>query len=173
MNSSDSVKESKIINLFNKIKLNKKFQVIIVIVISLIIVFGLITSNKEVDKTNEVAVDEISSYVTNLERRLTNTLKTVDGAGNVSVVITVESGMETVLAMTTTTKQTVGGTETVETPLIVNGKTVIVKEVYPKIVGVLIVAQGAKNIAVLNKIQQATTSLLNINLNQIEILTMK
>lgn len=173
MSSSDSVKESKIINLFNKIKLNKKFQVIIVIVISLIIVFGLITSNKEVDKTNEVAVDEISSYVTNLERRLTNTLKTVDGAGNVSVVITVESGMETVLAMTTTTKQTVGGTETVETPLIVNGKTVIVKEVYPKIVGVLIVAQGAKNIAVLNKIQQATTSLLNINLNQIEILTMK
>lgn len=173
MNSSDSVKESKIINLFNKIKLNKKFQVIIVIVISLIIVFGLITSNKEVDKTNEVAVDEISSYVSNLERRLTNTLKTVDGAGNVSVVITVESGMETVLAMTTTTKQTVGGTETVETPLIVNGKTVIVKEVYPKIVGVLIVAQGAKNIAVLNKIQQATTSLLNINLNQIEILTMK
>jgi stage III sporulation protein AG len=81
--------------------------------------------------------------------------------------------METVLATTSTTTTTQNGTETVETPLVVNGKTVVLMEVYPKITGVLIVAQGAKNIAVLNKIQQAAVSLLDINVNQIEILTMK
>jgi stage III sporulation protein AG len=55
----------------------------------------------------------------------------------------------------------------------VNGKTVVVKEMYPKIIGVLIVAEGAGNIGVMTRIQKATTSLLDIEINQIEILTMK
>lgn len=172
MNNSGSEKESKFTKILSNLKTNKKFQIIVIAVVILTIIFTF-TSSSTQQKSDDIVVDQISSYVTNLENRLSETLKTVEGAGNVSVVITVESGMETVLAMTTTTKQTAGGTETIETPLIVNGKTVVVKEVYPKIVGVLIVAQGAKNIAVLNKIQQATTSLLNINPNQIEILTMK
>ncbi len=172
MNNSGSEKESKFTKILSKLKTNKKFQIIVIAVVILTIIFTF-TSSSTQQKSDDIVVDQISLYVTNLENRLSETLKTVEGAGNVSVVITVESGMETVLAMTTTTKQTAGGTETIETPLIVNGKTVVVKEVYPKIVGVLIVAQGAKNIAVLNKIQQATTSLLNINPNQIEILTMK
>ena len=47
------------------------------------------------------------------------------------------------------------------------------KENYPEITGVLIVAKGANSISVLTKIQNATTSLLDININKIEILTMK
>ena len=116
--------------------------------------------------------NSVDSYVTNLEERLSKTLSKVKGAGKVSVIITVESGMETVLASKIITTETPTGTEVEETPLIVNGKTVVVKELYPKIVGVLIVAEGANNISVMNKIQQATISLLDIQLNQIEILSM-
>ena len=173
MNSSEIKNQGKVTKLLNKFKTDKKFQIVVVILISLVLIYSLYSNNNESQKLEVGTNDEISQYVTNLENRLSNTLKTVEGAGNVSVVITVESGMETVLAMTTTIKELSNGTETIETPLIINGKTVIVKEVYPKIIGVLIVAQGAKNIAVLNKIQQATTSLLNINPNQIENLTMK
>ena len=54
-----------------------------------------------------------------------------------------------------------------------NGKTVVLKELYPKINGVVIVAEGANNITVMRKIQQATTSLLGVDLGRIEILTMK
>ena len=80
--------------------------------------------------------------------------------------------METVLAMKTTTKENANGIVESETsPIIINGKTVVVKELYPKIVGVLIVSDGAKNISVMNKLQQAAVSLLNININQIEILS--
>jgi stage III sporulation protein AG len=43
---------------------------------------------------------------------------------------------------------------------------------YPKIKGVLIIAEGANSIASINKLQQATISLLDININQIEILSM-
>ena len=51
--------------------------------------------------------------------------------------------------------------------------TVTLKEEYPKITGVLIVAEGAENLIVNYKIQQATMSLLNIEADKIEILTMK
>ena len=84
-----------------------------------------------------------------------------------------DSGIETVLASKTTITETNGGKETVETPLVINGKTVVIKEVYPKASGVLIVAEGAGNIMVYKRIQQATLSFLDVDLNKIEILTMK
>ena len=82
--------------------------------------------------------------------------------------------METVLAMQTTTKESANGQiEVLTSPIIINGKTVVLKEMYPKVKGVLIVSEGAKSIAVMTKLQQATMSLLDIEINQIEILTMK
>lgn len=154
---------------FDKLLKNKysKFIVPIILVIVVIVILfntsGLFTTN--------VGIED--DYASILENKLCQTLSQVDGAGKVSVVITVESEMETVLAMKKTVTETVNGTEIEETPILVNGKTVVLKELYPKIIGVLIVAEGAKNIAVLSKIQQATVSLLDINVNQIEILTMK
>lgn len=167
-----SVKSNIIDKLFSKIKTNKKMQYIIVavlIVISLIMLSFTYMPKKE----GESSDDCIATYVLSLENRLSQTLSKVDGAGKVSVVITVESGMETVLATKTTEKQTSSGVEKESAPIIVNGKPVVIKEKYPKVIGVLIVAEGAKNISVMSKLQQATVSLLDINLNQIEILSMK
>ncbi len=155
---------------FAKIKNNKKMRyalVAILLAVVILIVFFNFNSGKKSVSTVE------DKYVADLENRLSGTLSRVEGVGKVSVVITVESGMETVLAMKTTTTQTSAGTEIVETPILVNGKTVVLKEAYPKIIGVLIVAEGVENIMVLSKVQQAAVSLLDINVNQIEILSMK
>lgn len=165
-------KNSKINKIINKIRTDKKLQYVIlitlVIVAFLVFTFGY---NKSESKS-VVNTDFVSNYVDNLEEKLSKTLSKVKGAGKVSVVITIESGMETVLAMKTTTKEDVNGKiESESTPIVINGKTVVVKELYPKIVGVLIVADGAKNISVMSRLQQATVSLLNINANQIEILS--
>ena len=164
----DNTKCSKILN---KIKTNKFLQYLLVIV--LLVVAAFILFGGEIFNKNTASGSFSESYVSDLELRLENALSKVEGAGQVSVVITVESGMESVLAMETVTKESSAGKETIETPIIVNGKTVTLKEMYPKITGVLIVAEGANKIGVLNRIQQATTSLLDINVNQIEILTMK
>lgn len=167
-----SGKTNYIDKLFNTVKTNKKVQYLVVAILVLIAVITLIFSY--LPKNNAEKVDDsISLYVSSLEKRLSDTLSKVDGAGNVSVVITVESGMETVLATKTTEKQTSSGVEKETSPIIINGKPVVIKEKYPKVIGVLIVAQGAKNISVMQKLQQATVSLLDINLNQIEILSMK
>ena len=170
---SDSEKNlNPLLNIINKIKQNKKLQYFLIAVMFLAVAI-FVCLGLEKSQANTSESDEITSYIQTLENKLSNTLSSVDGAGKVSVVITVESGMETVLAMETTTKETTGGKTITEIPVIVNGKTVVVKELYPKISGVLVVAEGAKNISVLTKIQQAIISLLDINLNQIEILSMK
>jgi len=159
--------------ILNKIKANKKLQILLVAIIVLISLFVIYSTIGKSDGGEYKESDMVTNYVANLETRLSETLSKVEGAGNVSVVITVNSGMENVLAMKTTTKETTNGVETESSPLLVNGKTVVLKQNYPPIVGVMIVAQGANNIGVLSKLQQATVSLLNISLNQIEILTMK
>ena len=159
---------------FDKIKNNKILRITLIAILAIIIVFIAFGVNKkQTGQESAYSASAVDEYVSNLENKLTKTLSKVEGAGDVSVIITVESGMETVLATKTTVTETSNGKETIETPIIVNGKTVVLKEMYPKIVGVLIVAKGASNISVLNKLQQATISLLDININQIEILTMK
>ena len=167
---SDLIKRFKFLD---KLKKNKVFTYLIIIsVIIIFFAFFVLTDNSK-SNSSEILLSTSEQYVQSLEKRLSSTLSRVEGAGKVSVVINVESGMETILAMKTTVVETSSGKETTQTPLLVNGKTVVVKEKYPNIVGVLIVCEGAGNISVLYKIQQATVSLLNIELKQIEILTMK
>lgn len=159
-------------NFFNRLKNNKTAEYIFLAILSLTIIaifaFSLSGKNSSVESSDAVDV-----YVRDLEDRLSNTLSKVDGAGKVSIVITVNSGMETVIATEKTSVTENGKTTVIDEPILVNGKTVTLMEKYPKIIGVLIVAEGAKNITVMQKIQQATISLLNIELSQVEILTMK
>ena len=157
-----------------KIKGNKKVYYAIACILSVLLilfVFGGSSLKKSSSKTE--ATDAVSIYVAGLEERLTRILSDVDGVGKVSVAIKVESGTETVFATKTTIMETANGKETVETPILVNGKPVVLKELYPKISGVLIVAEGAGSFSTLRKIQQATISFLGVELNKIEILTMK
>ena len=140
---------------------------LIIIVFVLFLFLAFYPQNDE-KTTGEFSV---SNYISELEEKLTKTLSLVDGAGKVQVVINVESGIETVLAMKTTTTENNGYVEIVETPIIVNGKTVVLKEKFPQITGVLIVCES-NNLMVKSKIIQATISLLNIDSEQIEILKM-
>lgn len=158
-------------NFFEKIKNSKKIQIFLVLIIAIFIVILMFSGSKSVQDTSTLSIEE--SYVLSLEDRLSKTLSKVQGVGSVSVVITIESGLETIIASKTVTEQTSQGTKTETTPILVNGKTVTLKEVYPKIKGVLIVAKGANSLSVINKIHQATTSLLDIDSNKIEILSMK
>lgn len=159
-------------NVLERIRKNKKIQYILIALILAIMVMFFVFDFGKKAQTSTIEKDIASEYVLELENKLSTCLSKVKDAGEVSVVISVESGMETVLAMDTITKETSSGIETQTTPIVINGKTVIVKEMYPKITGVLIVAEGAKNLSVMNRLQQATMSLLDIDINQIQILSM-
>ena len=153
----------------NRIKSDKKSRMVILVVIfSLFAAFLLLVGVPKKEAVSEKNDD----YVETLEKKLSSVLGKINGAGKVAVMITVESGMETVLATKTSVTETNGRKVTEETPLVVGGKTVILKENYPKIVGVLIIAEGADNISVMRKIQDATLSVLDVSLKQVEILSM-
>ena len=168
MNKNDNKK----INIIERIKNSKKVQYAAVIIISLIITIIFLISSF-FSKSNVSETDDVDAYVNGLEKKLSKVLSEVKGVGNVSVIIKVDGGIETVIAKKTTTTENGGKIETEDTPILVNGKTVTLKELYPKISGVIIVAEGADNISVMKKIQQATISLLDVDINKIEILAMK
>ena len=167
MNSVKSIMN----DLVKKLKENKKLQLIIVVIIAVILIFSIFSSGNKSNAINDT--NDITQYVSSLEDKLCNLLSKVEGCGKVSVAIMIDSGKETVLAMKKTTTESSGKIEIEETPIIVNGKTVVLKENFPKITGVLIVCEGANKISVMKKIQQATTSLLDVDINKIEILAMK
>ncbi len=157
--------------ILEKIKTNKILKCILVAILGAVLLIVIFSGTK---KESQVEYDnEIIEYVYSLEDRLSKTLNKVSGAGDVKVVINIKSGVQTVLAMNTVKKETSNGVEIEETPLIVNGKTVVLKELLPEITGVLIVAQGADNIMVKSKLVNATKALLDIDSGKIEILTMK
>ena len=96
---------------FEKLKSKNKLQYLFIGIIVLILVFVFsFNFDLSANKTS-ASNDLIESYVDNLEKKLSKTLSKVEGAGEVSVVITVESGMETVLAMKTVKTETSSGLE--------------------------------------------------------------
>ena len=148
--------------LISKFKI--EYLLILVFAVVLLIIFTGGSSNDDVKQ-----VSTIDSYVEALEKKLSLALSKIDGAGKVSVVISVESGMQTVLATEKTTENGV----TREEPFTVGGKTVVIKETYPEITGVLIVAKGANNLSTKVAIINATAALLDIQSNKIQVLPMK
>lgn len=156
-----------------KLKGSKTAEYIFLGIISVAVIAVLAVSFTGTPQTEAYDGDETIAYVKDLENRLEKTLSAVNGAGNVSVVITVESGKETVLAEETVTVTDENGrTTTTSSPVLINGKPFVLKENYPKVIGVLIVAQGADSISVMRNLQQAAVSLLNIEPSRIEILAM-
>lgn len=126
---------------------------------------------------DNAAASYSDSYVAELESKMAKSLSKVKNAGKVEVVLTVEGGMKTVLACTTTTtSETVDGiTKVTETtaPVMVNGKPMVLMEAYPEVIGVIIVAQGADDLWVKNQLVRACQSLCNVKAANIEVFTMK
>lgn len=150
-------------------KLLSKIKIEYLIIGIIAIVCLLTISGSFSKKTNSEDKSDVDEYVENLESKLKKNLSLVSGAGKVSVIISVESGMETVLATVKTRDD-----ETVtEEPFTVGGKTVVITETYPKISGVVIVAEGADNLQVRVSLINATCVFLNIDSEKIQILTRK
>ena len=174
MDEKKSQQTKKQKGIFARIKSIKNIEVIIAACLGIAVLFIMLsTLNFSGGGKKDTGEFSASEYVSALEDKLSKILSEVEGAGKVKVMLTVESGMETVTAMETVVTQTGDKTVTSTSPVIVGGKTVILKEMYPKITGVLIVAGGAGSIKVRLELLKATSSVLSIDEKIIEIYTMK
>lgn len=160
-NKNNSIKE-----FLKKIKPEYVLAVAAVVAIIAMFASGIATQSK----TEENEANTAESYVQMLENKLSGELSKIKGAGKVSVIISVERGITNELA--TQTGSSLSGEKTQE-PVIVNGKPIVLGEVYPEIRGVVIVAQGGDKLAVKMSILNAAMVFLSVDASKIEILTMK
>ena len=103
-----------------------------------------------------------------MEDRLSEALSKIDGAGEVTVVLTVRDGPRQVLAQDSREEQ--GETETV---VISRGsstqETVTVQELYPSYQGALLVCPGGDDPTVCLKLTEATSALTGLGADKISI----
>ncbi|MBO7187549.1 MAG: hypothetical protein J6V68_04045 [Clostridia bacterium] len=156
---------NKIINFF---KNNKTAQVIFISILCVIILVIAISSFNNVKSK-----DTVSSYATMLEEKLIDTLSTIDGVGKIKVALTVSSENYQEIAYETTVKDFGGTTETVTSPIIINGEPVVIKTCYPEILGVVIVAEGANDYLTCFRLVESTANLLKISVDKINVYAMK
>ena len=135
-------------------------------------------------KADEAALSE-NEYVARLESRLTSLLSEIDGAGEVSVMITLASSKEKVVEKDTqeekeqvTENDSQGGnrvtqnTSRSETAVHdeTDGKTPYVsKELSPEVEGVVVIAPGGGDAVVVKNITEAVQALFGIDTHKIRI----
>ena len=125
-----------------------------------------------------------------LERRLEGILRTMDGVGQVRVMITLSSRSSRVYAenvvrseATTSEQDDVGGqrqqqdTQSQQTIVTINGQggyqqPILVREYEPAVEGVIISAQGAGDPRIRAELLAAAQVALGVDLNSVQVLTM-
>lgn len=166
-----------------KLKNVKHIEIIVIaIFITILALIFLSSQAKKSGSTAQISEFNLEVYTKNLENRLSLVLGEINGAGKVSVMVTLDGGISYEYAKeseeVTTTSAITNGTNTKtttsESVVIVtqNGKStpLIVREIYPEVSGVVVVSSGAGNVAVKLNIINAVSTLLGVSENQIQVL---
>lgn len=138
--------------------------VIFIIGVVLMISFGGETKDKT---ENKQAVQETA----NDEERLSHILSQINGAGQVSVMITYYGTAEKAIAYETKTNSVGRDKENEESEdkraVMTGDEPMVVKETYPKVKGVIIAAEGADRTYVRQAIAEAVTAVLDVPAHRI------
>ncbi|MFA5524036.1 MAG: sporulation stage III protein AG [Tissierellales bacterium] len=171
------------------------FAGVIVLLLSNFFLGGKDTSSKlNLNGTeNGVSEDYISSfteedYIGGMEKRLEEILKKIKGVGEAHVMITFEDTSEKIPVFNTSQtnektdeKDAQGGArevtrEDLSKQIAVGSggdSLMIMKEIKPKVRGVIVVAEGAENIEIKEKLYSAVKTVLGISGNKVEIYSSK
>ena len=175
--------------IWERIKKIKNIEIYIAIAFVVIVLFIYFSSNfswpSKNNKNNQNNYTSAYDYCLETEKKLSKLLSTIEDAGKVDIMITFESTPERVIAyITSTSKNTSSGgdggfnenTQNSSSPQVIyvsgDQLPLILKEVSPKVIGVLIVAEGADDIRVKLDIINAVSVLLDVSPEQIKVLTM-
>ncbi|MCH5211836.1 MAG: hypothetical protein J1G06_02365 [Oscillospiraceae bacterium] len=136
---------------FLKKRNNRIMLVILIIGIVIIAISGSIPSGKKAEEISETVTD-----VQGEEERLSEILSQIGGAGRVSVMISYASTAEKELAGESEGRTYISG-----------GDVVVKKETYPAVRGVIVIADGAGNPEVRQKIMEAAVAVTGAAANHV------
>lgn len=111
--------------------------------------------------------------LTALEEKISRTLSQVEGAGQVTVTLTVKSGMERVLASDRTTSVTDRGSSVEEETVLTGSggsqEAVLLSRRYPTFQGALVVCQGGDDPAIRLLMTQAVSALTGLGADRVTV----
>ena len=185
----------------------KKENMIVIILIGVLLLVIAIPVNPKKTKTEkinqqpeeitqnftDISVEENAdqTYLENLESRVEDILSSMEGVGNVKVMITLKSSQETIVEKDMPTSRSnisetdgSGGTrntnemDSQETTVYTtnqNGDKIpyVIKTKEPEIEGVTVVAQGGDNAVVQKNISEVIQALFHIELHKIKVVKMR
>lgn len=171
----------------NKKSLNNVLTALFIGILLIIMSSTLFKSDNKGSPKEETEIGEITenqeiyssqSYEKELEEKLEKTLSMVDGVGKIKVMVTTGEGYENALKNDSKTEryEENGSSKAIDeekTVLSNDGEPIILKEIKPKIEGIIVVAEGGDNVLVKSSLINAIKALLGIEIHKIEILKMK
>lgn len=175
---------SEILKKFKGIKLNKKsLYLILGVVLALILLFagemGGSTSEREASVTDTATYS--AEYIKKTEKELEAMLSEISGAGDVKVMITLESCYENVYAKAYNSEQEQNEKSTEEVleeeyVILKNGSSneecLVIKVYEPKIKGVAVVCRGGDNVSVKKAITETVCALFDISSAKVSVTKM-
>lgn len=138
--------------------------------ICLILIIGVVLmAVASVDKNKKADVQPTATVtsVEDEEERLANILSQIDGVGDVSVMITYYSSSEKNIAYETKVSSREKEECEDKKAVMTDGEPMVVKEVYPKVRGVIVTADGGGNSAVRSAVSEAVTASLDVPAHRI------
>jgi len=148
------------------------------------------TANEDISSNNKPSTTSIQNYEEKLTNKLKNILEKIDGVGKVDVMIYFESGEEKIPAININDSNSItdesdnnGGKRKINQSN--NGRAIVMlnkgqetepfitKTYEPKITGICIVAEGAKNKITELRIRQAVVNLFNLSEKKVNVYPMK
>ena len=167
-----------------KLLSGKSIKIIVLSILAIVAVVIFINFGNEsrvTSKSEDVIPFEYQTtmkYCSDLESKLVAILSQIKGAGNVSVMLSVDGSPELIYAMDSDSKvssNSSGSTTTnSSTPIIVQTSSgsspLVLSENLPIVKGVIVVSSGANDIAIKLDILNAVSTLLDISTDKIRVL---
>lgn len=178
MKNNEGIFKLPLTGLSEKIKKNKYLIVILVVGIVLLL-WPTGNSEKDTVDTDFQSAEEAFS-LEEREERLEEILQKVNGAGKVSVLLSVDGSTERLIASDSSCNEEIGGngssfSEDTSAVVIDHGSSesvVELKYIFPKFTGAVIVAEGAGNSAVKLAISQAVSAVTGLGTDKISVIKM-
>lgn len=182
---------------WGKILSNKKIKTdlfaIFITGVILLLISGSFFSSDESEDIKEEEISVSKTDVTNnnnaeydIEKRLSEIISTIEGAGNTKVMVTLKGTTEKNVAKDTRQEKSIDNDESAVSENTVFEETTVstenaegekmpfvISEKMPEIQGALIVSEGADNVYVKSAIVEAAQALLNVPSNKIAVFKMK
>jgi len=179
---------SSLFSSFSKLDTKKKIQYAAVLLIAVVILAIYFSSFKSAAQQKEEPAPSATgaAQADDVESRLERVLSKIEGAGKVKVMITYESTPEIVPAYsvdkqtsstTNTSQGSVTNSENTQSDVVtVKGSAgdnaLVLRQDSPKVLGVIVVAQGADDVGVRLNLLKAVEIILNVGPDRVDVYKM-